>query len=88
MPLRPVDWPGFLRGLTAAERAHNDRHVRYPREDCVPWLPFPRGQFIALLADAVEAVPARFERGPAGAVFLPPRFLDVCLLYTSDAADE
>ena len=43
----------------------------------MPWLPFPRGQFIALLADAVEAVPARFERGHAGAVFLPPRFLDV-----------
>jgi SAM-dependent methyltransferase len=71
-----VYWPAFLRELEAEERAWNNRNVRYPREDAVPWLPFPRGQFIALLADAVQAAPARASYMNPD-VFLTPKFLDV-----------
>lgn len=70
---RAVHWASLLRELDASERAWNARTVRYPRTDAVPWLPFPRPQFIALLTDAVEAAPARVDRGR----FLPPRFADV-----------
>jgi len=68
-----VYWPALLRELASAERAWNDRTVRYPRADAVPWLPFPRSQFIALLADAVEAAPVRVLAGQ----FIPATFLDV-----------
>lgn len=72
-PCRGAAWPSILHELDARERAWNARTVRYPREDCVPWLPFPRRLFMGLLADAVEAAPARVTDGHFGA----PRFLDV-----------
>lgn len=74
----PVHWPSFLREIDSAERTWNNRVVRYPREDCVPWLPFPRSQFIALLTDAVEAAPVRWDQaGAGGLMFKPSRFMDV-----------
>jgi SAM-dependent methyltransferase len=73
----PVYWPSFLRELDSTERAWNNRTLRYPRGDAVPWLPFPRSQFIALLADAVEAAPLRVGKIAGGGSFVAPRFLDV-----------
>lgn len=67
------DWGTFLRDLDVSERAWNDRKVRYPREDCVPWLPYPIPQFISLLTEAVMVAPAR----TVSADFLPTRFCDV-----------
>jgi SAM-dependent methyltransferase len=76
-------WPSFLRELQATETAWNATPIRYPREDAVPWLPFPLGQYVTLLTEAVAVSPP----GPPdrGMAMLPrddeaygqPRFLDV-----------
>jgi SAM-dependent methyltransferase len=73
-----VHWPSFLRELQATEQAWNASPVRYPREDAVPWLPFPIGQFVTLLTEAVAVAP---PSGGAPMALEEPygtvRFLDV-----------
>ena len=73
-----VHWPSFLRELKATESAWNDNPVRYPREDAVHWMPFPLGQFVTLLTEAIMVAPPSTGHPIAleetyGAV----RFLDV-----------
>lgn len=48
-------WPSFLRQIHALETSWNTIKVSYPREDAVPFLPFPIPQFISMLTDAVMA---------------------------------
>jgi SAM-dependent methyltransferase len=67
-------WPSFLRELDAAETAWNTRLVHYPREDAVPFLPYPMPQFISLLAEAVKAAPPAI--GVDGQLNTP-RLLDI-----------
>ena len=72
-----VYWPSFLRELLATENAWNASPVTYPREDAVPWLPFPMPQFVTLLTEAMMvATPS-----PGGLMVLEEpntiRFLDV-----------
>src|SRR5262249_40050331 len=65
------------RELNATEQGWNLQKVRYPREDAVPWLPFPMGQFVTLLTEAMMmAVPS----GGQSVIMEEPntiRFLDV-----------
>ncbi len=72
---RSVHWPSFLRELTATETAWNSTPVKYPREDAVHWMPFPLGQFVTLLTEAVMVAPPNLtiDTGAYGT----PRFLDV-----------
>lgn len=74
----PTHWPSFLRELQATEQSWNSTPVRYPREDAVPWLPFPLSQFVTLLTEAVMVAPPSsgnpiINEDPYGSV----RFLDV-----------
>lgn len=69
-----VYWPSLLRELDSTERAWNSRSIHYPREDAVPFLPYPMPQFISLLTDAVMSAPVRMD-GPGD--FRRSRFLDV-----------
>jgi len=73
-----VHWPSFLRELAATETAWNTQPVRYPREDAVPWLPFPMSQFVTLLTEAVTVAPPQPPNGLLGSQeHTAPRFLDV-----------
>ena len=67
-------WPSFLRELDTSERAWNTRNVRYPRQDAVPFLPFPIPDFIPLLAAAVMVAPCQL---PEFGEFPPTTFLDI-----------
>lgn len=79
-----VHWPSFLRELNATELAWKTYEVRYPREDAVPWMPYPMSQFVVLMTDAIMAAPphhggphtpmmGRLDDEPWG----PPWMLDV-----------
>jgi SAM-dependent methyltransferase len=73
-------WPSFLRELQATESSWNAVPIRYPREDAVPWLPFPLGQFVTLLTEAVAVSPPGPPAHEVPAIteeFGQPRFLDV-----------
>lgn len=73
-------WPSFLRELEATEQAWRQNEVRYPREDAVPWMPYPMNMFVTLLVDAVKAAPPGRMRGDLaswGRGFGTPTFLDV-----------
>ncbi len=72
-----VHWPSFLRELHATELAWNTQTVRYPREDAVPFLPFPLGQFVTLLTEAVLVAPPGPDRITAVENPGQIRFLDV-----------
>lgn len=72
-----LHWPTFLRELQSSEDHWRNRDVKYPREDAVPWMPFPLAQFSALLLEAVSACSRpyhpllQFGHGPAeGLMFL------------------
>lgn len=74
----PVHWPSLLRELAATESAWNTQPVRYPREDAVHWMPFPLGQFVTLLTEAVAvAAPPSPNTSGATEQYGQPRFLDV-----------
>lgn len=96
----PQHWPSFLRQIHALEQSWNTLKVSYPRDDAVPFLPFPIPQFISMLADAVMAVqsgdgPVRFldvgcgtgTKGQlAAALFgLEPNGIDIVPSFTAEA---
>jgi SAM-dependent methyltransferase len=69
-------WPAFLRELDARETMWNAMGVQYPREDAVPFMPYPIAQFVTLLTEAMMAFsrPRQFALDSSpGAI----RFLDV-----------
>jgi SAM-dependent methyltransferase len=70
-------WPSFLRELQATETAWNATPIRYPREDAVPWLPFPLGQYVTLLTEAVAVAPPGPPVPATTEDYGQPRFLDV-----------
>lgn len=73
--MQPQHWPSFLRQIHALEQSWNAHRVTYPRDDAVPFLPFPIPQFISMLADAVMAAPTTWSEELG--VSAPVTFLDV-----------
>lgn len=72
-----LHWPSLLRQLHALEQSWNAHKVHYPREDAVPFLPFPIPRFITMLADAVMAAPTRWSASAQEHGAVVPTFIDV-----------